>query len=379
MKKILIIAFVLITINSLAAQPVIQAPNSINQMTDSWKWAVRQSGEKNFDDGFWIGYSIERLMGLHSHIGRYCRSHENRPSLAEIIYGEEQARECLPTSAEEQIQKATHNVLDDWDDDENEKQVLKEVAFLFRFDSQQDAENAEIRDMTITNMSLYTNLEDLPLLWLGIQESDQSIDFLTSKYSKAKSEDVKEELIVAVALHGESKRITDFLKDIVQSDEDDELREDAVFWLSQQQSKQALDILKKTIEKDHSVDVREKAVFGLSQMDLKGAMDVLIDLAKNARHSDIREKAIFWLSQKAGKKALETLSGLIDENDESYTIKEKAIFALSQLDDNEGVPHLIRIANTHPDRRLRKKAIFWLGQTEDERAVQALIDILQNQ
>ena len=378
MKRILTIALILVTAVSLSAQQVFRAPETINGITDGWKWAVDEADNSAFNNGFWIGYSIERMMGLHSHIGSYCRSHEERPMLGEIIYGTEQSRDCLPLSAEEQIQQVAHKVLDDWNVSEKDEQVLKELALLFRFDSRQDAKKTNIRDLTISNMSLYADLHGLPLIWLGVQEQGQSIDFLISKYNESKSEDVKEDLIVAIALNGESSRSTDFLKDVIQSDDNDELREDAVFWLGQQQSERALDFLKQVIKKDRSLDVREKAIFSISQIHSDEATNVLIDLARNAKHSEIREKAIFWLSQKAGKKAVETLTDIVDQDDEQLSIKEKAIFALSQLDNNEGVPHLIRIAKTHPDPRMRKKAIFWLGQTDDERALEALIDILQN-
>ena len=53
-----------------------------------------------------------------------------------------------------------------------------------------------------------------------------------------------------------------------------------------------------------------------------------------------------------------------------------AIFALSQLDDDAGVPILIDIVREDPDPNLKKKAIFWLGQSGDPRAVALFEELL---
>jgi HEAT repeat protein len=58
-------------------------------------------------------------------------------------------------------------------------------------------------------------------------------------------------------------------------------------------------------------------------------------------------------------------------------VRQKAIFALSQRSNDEGVPALIRIARNNPDPELRKTALFWLGQSEDPRAVDLFEEILK--
>jgi len=50
-------------------------------------------------------------------------------------------------------------------------------------------------------------------------------------------------------------------------------------------------------------------------------------------------------------------------------IRKKAVFALSQLPKDEGVPKLIEVARSHRDAAVRKQAIFWLGQSRDPRAL----------
>jgi HEAT repeat protein len=82
----------------------------------------------------------------------------------------------------------------------------------------------------------------------------------------------------------------------------------------------------------------------------------------------VRGQALFWLAHKAGQKAVGAITGAID-NDPDTDVKKKAVFALSQLPKDEGVPKLIEVAQTNHNREVRKQAMFWLGQSHDPRAL----------
>jgi len=63
-------------------------------------------------------------------------------------------------------------------------------------------------------------------------------------------------------------------------------------------------------------------------------------------------------------------------NDPDTGVKKKAVFALSQLPHDEGVPKLIEVAQTQRNPEVRKQAFFWLGQTHDPRALAYIEDVL---
>ncbi|HUU45237.1 MAG TPA: HEAT repeat domain-containing protein, partial [Acidobacteriota bacterium] len=63
-------------------------------------------------------------------------------------------------------------------------------------------------------------------------------------------------------------------------------------------------------------------------------------------------------------------------NDPDTDVKEHAVFALSQLPRDEGVPLLINVARTNRNPEVREQAIFWLGQSGDERALDFFEEIL---
>jgi HEAT repeat protein len=85
---------------------------------------------------------------------------------------------------------------------------------------------------------------------------------------------------------------------------------------------------------------------------------------------------VFWLGQAAGAQVLEELADLAQAENVNRDIQEHAVFALSQLRGDEGIPPLLVIARTHRDPHVRKNAMFWLGQSDDARAMALFEEIL---
>jgi len=104
-------------------------------------------------------------------------------------------------------------------------------------------------------------------------------------------------------------------------------------------------------------------------------VDTLMRVAKSDGSPSVRGEAIFWLAQKAGKKAASAITDAI-ANDPETKVKERAVFALSQLPKDDGVPKLIEVARTNRNPSVRKQAIFWLGQSRDPRALEFFTEIL---
>ena len=104
------------------------------------------------------------------------------------------------------------------------------------------------------------------------------------------------------------------------------------------------------------------------------ALDWLISASRTANTPHLRGQALFWLAQRAGDRA----GGAIDEavrRDPDTGVKRRAVFALSQLPADEGVPRLIALAREHSNPVVRKQAFFWLGQSRDPRALAFLAGI----
>jgi hypothetical protein len=103
----------------------------------------------------------------------------------------------------------------------------------------------------------------------------------------------------------------------------------------------------------------------------------LLRLARDdAARNRARKSAIFWLSQEAGEAVTRGLDELTSDDALDRDLREHAVFALSQLPRDEGVPVLLRVARRNPDPAVRRKALFWLGQSDDPRALALFEEIL---
>ena len=343
----------------LYAQEIVRHPDSTQSLNQRWEWAKAQATQTKFKKGYWIGYSIKRLMEENSTIGSMHiengRIYRSGKSLSELIYGIEIPLESLRSYKEKSHRK-----------------VVKDVGLFFLFDPR-DGALAEIKESTF---ELSVDFDDFPLFWLGQASDEQSLDLVERLYRPVASTKIKEELISAVGLHGQSTRRRILLAGVLSGNEATTVRKQAAFWLGQIDDPEALRILRQAAKTDRSTEVRKQTVFALSQMKSTKAEDVLIELARNQNDRQICKEALFWLAQKASKRAVDLLKETV-QNDADTEIQKQAIFALTQLPDGEGIPVLIEIAQTHKNPAVRKDAIFWLGQSEDARATDALVKLVR--
>lgn len=94
------------------------------------------------------------------------------------------------------------------------------------------------------------------------------------------------------------------------------------------------------------------------------------------RPRDVRNSAVFWVSQAAGEAATKGLQEIVDDPTGDREVRKSAVFSLSQRPRDESVPALINIARTHRDPEIRRSAIFWLGQSKDARAIRYFEEVL---
>ena len=108
----------------------------------------------------------------------------------------------------------------------------------------------------------------------------------------------------------------------------------------------------------------------------------LLKIARDeALSHNVRRESSFWLSRYAagaidGRKN-DPLSAE-DGDDDDVGLKKHAVFVLSQLPHNDGVPDLIKVARSAVERRVRSQALFWLGQADDTRAIAVFESILRS-
>jgi hypothetical protein len=352
---------------------VIRHPGGAEGLSARLAWALR--GQEKVEPGrrFWVGYSIQRLMGENEMIGSFTNGMGKRQITIEEILAGKTMLDSMSAGGDD-VRRTTRDVLDSLENRKKpENKVPKSIAILLSYEA---GKTVRLDDVDLSNLDLSFDFQGRALYWLGEAREEDSLELIKGFFARAESGKAKKGLISAAGLHGNARLVVPFLETILRGGDSDDLRKDAAFWIGQQNDAAGLRVLIRAAESDLSKEVREGAVFAISQVELPEAVDELIALARKARLADVRKQAVFWLGQVASEKASPTLEEFA-RKDGDLDVQEQAVFALSQLPANEGVEPLIKLAKTHPDPRIRKKAIFWLGECHDPRALEALIAIIK--
>jgi HEAT repeat protein len=152
------------------------------------------------------------------------------------------------------------------------------------------------------------------------------------------------------------------------NDEDNEIRAAAMNALLQMDAESALPIIKQVLQKrdECSVELREKAVFLLSQKESSETETLLLDALENDPSRSVREKAVFWLGQVHTDRAAAALENIATSSPD-MELREKAIHALHEQGSPRAEALLRRLAESaQTPENIREKAIFWIGQRESK-------------
>ena len=127
----------------------------------------------------------------------------------------------------------------------------------------------------------------------------------------------------------------------------------------------------------------ERALLGAVLADSATVWPGLVAIARADDVSrNLRREATFWLSRFASARSAGHADRLWSDDEDEETpeveTKKSAVFALSQLQGNEGVEPLLTIARTNREPAVRRQAMFWLSQKDDRRAVDLFEEILKN-
>ena len=121
-----------------------------------------------------------------------------------------------------------------------------------------------------------------------------------------------------------------------------------------------------------STKMKEAILMGMGA-DESGGSAWLIDRARDdSEPVSMRKSALFWAGQKKTTPTKD-LAAFYRATSEP-TLREHAIFVLSQRDDEAALQELMRIAREDNDRRMRSRALFWLGQKDDPRVAKLIGD-----
>jgi HEAT repeat protein len=121
---------------------------------------------------------------------------------------------------------------------------------------------------------------------------------------------------------------------LAQSDDAEELKIAAIEALIVAPPERALPLAAKALQGNHSDEVKERALFILSQIDLPEAQDILLETARQGS-GEIRLEAIRMIGIGGNRDALAQLGGIYDSGDEE--VREAVLEAYLIADDENAV------------------------------------------
>lgn len=232
-------------------------------------------------------------------------------------------------------------------------------------------------DLAHRNPDPDPEVREQAVFWLHQVDSPEALDALASILTDSDDPEIQERAIFAISQRSRDARAIDILKEYAERDDiDTELRANAIFWISQNPDAGGaayLIDLYRTLENE---ELKERAIFGISQTRTDEARDWLMDLARD-RGEDVefRKNALFWAGQIGNLRGedFEDLYSALDH----LEMREQVIFVASQSRSPESVDFLMEIAQTEQNGELRERAIFWLGQSRDPRVPEFLLNLIR--
>jgi hypothetical protein len=154
--------------------------------------------------------------------------------------------------------------------------------------------------------------------------------------------------------------------------EDERIRAHAIFSLSQGDRPAEFAYLRSVYPRFTSDRLKE-SVFQAMGQDQSTGSSWLIDRARdNGEPLKLRKTALFWAGQSKNTPTKDLVA--VYRAAAEPSLREHAIFVLSQRDDEAALNELMRIAREDSDRQMRARALFWLGQKDDPRVTKLIGD-----
>ena len=212
------------------------------------------------------------------------------------------------------------------------------------------------------------------VFWLGQRQQD-GFAYLNALYESLPVGEIRRQVNFALSQNKQVDAIK-LLQQIAQHDKDQAQQADAIFWLSQTDEVADLPAflidLMSTTESD---EIKDKAIFSLSQINNDAANTELNKLVKDHKDAEVREKALFWLAQNNPQLAQQAALNILESGGKESEL-ENAVFVLSQLPSKQSSEALFAIVKGDYPRNIKKKAIFWLSQSDDANTLSKLEELL---
>ena len=143
----------------------------------------------------------------------------------------------------------------------------------------------------------------------GGETPESEFAYLRNLYARVDDNEVKEAIIQGMQ-EDEGAGGRWLIERALDAREPLELRKKALFWAGQRDETPAAELVRVYRDADET-ELREHAIFVLSQRDEEAAIDELLRIARDDRDTEMRGKALFWLAQKDDPRIKRLIADLV--------------------------------------------------------------------
>ena len=242
---------------------VVAAPKPDDALAPRWTWAEAEARTRRHQR-YWVGYAIPLV-----------------PSVKPLVYFDRHAVVVGDSIS------FTGHYLGSGDGLSFPGRVLalpegssSGVKLLFAFDA--SAGKPRLTRVHGSTLALPVDLEGLPVFWLGSGATAQSLERINTIYSGAAGDQLKKELVAAVAVHDDSPAVVAWLERRAGGSDSEEIRAEAAEWLAWHPIPASLTALERIARNDRASRVRQEAAEALGNLAMPRAADVLIESRRHA-------------------------------------------------------------------------------------------------
>lgn len=217
------------------------------------------------------------------------------------------------------------------------------------------------------------------VFWLHQVRTPEALAALESILAESDDPELREQALFGISQRTGDTRAMEALRGYAsRSDVSNELRGKAIFWIGQNTTAGGDRYLIELYPALDDPELKENALFAIAQSGSDAARTWLLERARDpAEDMEVRMNALFWAGQSGTLPDSEIdLRSLFDSFEDSE-MRGQVVFVAAQRGSESDIDFLMEVARNADDPELRQKAIFWLGQSDDPRVPDFLMSLLR--
>jgi hypothetical protein len=183
---------------------------------------------------------------------------------------------------------------------------------IFAIAQQDNSQAATLLRQIAENDALGVELRKQAIYWLAEEHEDRALPFLTDLYGKVTNQELKRQVLFAVAETEDPSAVGWLLQRAGDAREPLEVRKQALFWANEAGDLPVAQ-LRSLYDGATERELREHLIWLMSESDDRAAIDALIDVARRDPDQEMRRKAVFWVGESDDPRAEEFLVEILGQ------------------------------------------------------------------